>query len=91
MNAKTAFIDISPIGPYVDASGAPATVRIADYVFACDTLGETRVTCIKPGHGSRTESKIAAKRAYVAYAVAVRAAAGDEWLVRNIALYKTVN
>jgi hypothetical protein len=87
MNAAKSYVDVSRITVYPDASGAPATVRIADYVFACDMLGEARLNCIKPGHGSRVESKIAAKRAEAAYTAAVMAQAGDEWLAKNAAMY----
>lgn len=87
MNAAKAYVDVQNLTVYADASGAPATVQIADYVFACDTLGETRLTCIKPGHGSRTESKIAARRALDAYSAEVIRAAGIDWLARNREVY----
>ena len=87
MNTATAYIDISPINPYSDASGAPATVRIGDYHFACDMLGEVTLTCTRPGSGSRTQSKIAADRARRAYSAKLAEHVDYAWLVRNGEMY----
>lgn len=88
MNARTAFVDVKNLVVYEDASGAPAVVTVADYSFACDTVGKTVMTCIRPGHGSRTESKIAAQRASNAYQDAVhKATLGTDWMRRNAVMY----
>jgi hypothetical protein len=86
-NARNASIDIAPFVAFTDASGAPTTVTIAGYVFACDFLGDVRLNCIRPASGSRTESKIAAQRARDAYRAALSAKVNYDWLARNAAVY----
>ena len=86
-NVKTAAVEVSPLRPFTDASGAPATVSIGPYVYAADFLGEARLTLIRPVTGSRTESKIAASRARAAYAAKVDVFTTDEWRKANAAMY----
>lgn len=88
MNAAKAAVEIENFRTFEDSSGAPALVRVGDYVFACDTLGaRTTVNCIKPGHGSRTESKIAARRARIAYESKVLFSTTGAWRERAVAMY----
>lgn len=88
MNAAKAYVEVKNLRVFDDASGAPALVEVADYVFACDTLGKrTAVNCIKPGYGSRTESKIAARRARIAYESKVLFSTTGAWRQQNCDMY----
>jgi hypothetical protein len=87
MRATTAPINISPTTFYADGSGAPTTVECAGYVFACDYLGDVRLTLIKPVSGSRIQNEIAAQRCRRAYVQHVLDNAPKGWLTANEALY----
>jgi len=86
-NVKNAHVEVSPLNPYADASGAPATVEIGPYRYAADFLGDVKLTLIAPVTGSRTESKIAASRARAAYAMQLDAIVSPEWRKANAAMY----
>jgi hypothetical protein len=43
-----ASVEVVGFQAYADASGAPCTVRVADFAYACDFIGgEVRLSCIK--------------------------------------------
>lgn len=88
MRAAKASIKISGFQVYSDGSGAPALVQIADYGFACDWInGAVSMTCVKPAHGSRRESEVAARRARDAYVANVQANTTEDWRALNLAMY----
>ncbi len=84
----TAAIEVQGFRAFEDASGAPATVRIADFMYAADYIGgEVRLNLIRgPQHG-RTAGTVAADRARRAYAVLINEQTSESWRSANVALY----
>lgn len=81
MTAKVTSIEI-----YTDASGAPALVACAGFVFACDCLGTIRVNLVSGG--ARKPSKRVLGMVRWAYGKALDDATDDGWRAQNRAMYE---
>jgi hypothetical protein len=84
----TATIDIQSLGVFEDGSGSPCIVKIADYVYALDLLGDVSLHCVKhPAGASQTASKVAAQRARAAYLAYIFAHTTEDWRETNRKMY----
>jgi len=77
---KTTAIEV-----YSDGSGAPMTVTVGGYLFACDCLGEIRIQCVTSS--SRKPSRKAVNMARWLYAKTLNAHVDAAWLALNAAMY----
>jgi len=74
---------------FADGSGAPAVVRVGEYTWAFDMLGETSCKLIggPTGYRSRKSFAIAINKARSAYAMALGHETDASWIERNAAMY----
>jgi len=87
MKVAHASVTVAPIRFFEDGSGAPTTVTVGGYKYACDYLNGARVQLISESPGTRVGCKIAASRAKSAYIQAVYAGASSDWFRANTAMY----
>jgi hypothetical protein len=87
-SAKTAAVKVQAIRFFEDGSGAESLVEVAGFLYSLNTLGATTLHLVRAPRGaSRSESKIAARRARSAYEEKRAQSAPAGWAQRNAAMY----